>query len=185
MPPGARRWLRTLGFTEQMQVAPSLPRFKAESLPGGVRVAIPSRQDWFSIMFFGLFSALVATELFSPSGKSLGLFDIAQLAVWAIIGLYALWNVLWELGGKEIITIQATTFERRRAAFGVGLSRRYALSEVKNLRFKEYSFTEWAGLGSLAFDYGDKTVRIGQDLPEVEARTLLESLQARIPHKPQ
>ena len=65
-----RRCGMILSLTEQMQVAPSLPRFKAESLPGGVRVAIPPRQDWFAIMLFGLFSALVATELFSPSEEN-------------------------------------------------------------------------------------------------------------------
>ena len=169
---------------EQMQVASSSPRFTAESLPGGVRVVIPSRKHWFAIMFFGLFSALLAIDLFIPSEKSPSLFDgVVELAVLAIISVCTLWTVLWELGGKEVITIQATTFEHRRAAFGIGFSRRYALSEVRNLRFKEYSFTEWTGHGSLAFDYVDKTVRIGRDLPEVEARMLLENLKARIPLK--
>jgi hypothetical protein len=106
-----------------------------------------------------------------------------ELAVWAIVSFYTLWTIFWELGGKEVITIKATTIEHRREAFGISFSRRYALSEVRNLRFKDYSFTEWAGHGSLAFDYVDKTVRVGRDLSEVDARMLLENLKARIPLK--
>jgi hypothetical protein len=53
-----------------MPVVSSSPRFTAESLPGGVRVVIPSRKDWFAVMFFGLFSALLALYLFNPSDKS-------------------------------------------------------------------------------------------------------------------
>jgi hypothetical protein len=123
-----------------MQVAPPSSRFKAESLPGGVRITIPSRQNWFAIIFLSLFSALLTIDLIGSSEKSSNLFDgVVELVVWAVIGLYTLWTVLWVLGGKEVITIRAAIFEHRSAAFGVGRSRRYSLSKIKNLKFKEHS----------------------------------------------
>jgi hypothetical protein len=185
-----------------MHIPPSSPRFTTEAVPGGIRAVIPSRQNWFVILFlcawlvgwaFGEIHA--AQELLNPTENSPRLFLSAWLAGWTLGGAFALSAVLWQLGGKEVITVDLTTFEHRIEAFGIGKSKRYALAEIKNVRVAEYTpggssnQAAWIpplmgpGHGPLAFDYGARTFRVGPALEEAEAKLLLEQLTPRLPRK--
>lgn len=185
-----------------MHVTPPPPRFTTEAVPGGIRASIPSRKNWLIILFLSVWlvgwafgEIQAATELLNPSENSPSLFMAAWITGWTLGGIYVFSTIIWQLAGREIITLDSTTFEHRLEAFGLGWSRRYALAKIKHLRVTEYaraSFTNqsaWAppligsGHGPLAFDYGAKTLRIGSALEEAEAKLLLAQLEARLPRR--
>jgi len=185
-----------------MLIEPESPRFVLETTASGLRAAVPARRNWFVLLFmcawlvgwaFGEVS--VIGELLSPSEKTPKLFLLAWLAGWTVGGLFAVGTVLWQLAGKEIISVSASTLEHRIEAFGIGRSRMYKLAEVKNLRATDYSanpFTNqsaWfppvvgSGFGPVAFDYGARTFRLAPALEEAEAKLLVERLSPRLPRR--
>lgn len=185
-----------------MHVEPQLPRFTVEPTPEGLRAVVPARKNWFVILFlcawlvgwvFGEVTAI--RQLLSPSDNSPHLFTLAWLAGWTLGGSCALAAVLWQLAGREVISVSATTLMHRIEAFGLGWSRAYKTSEVKGLRATDYSsnpFTNQAawfppltgsGFGPVAFDYGARTLRVAAALEEAEAKLLVERLATRLPRK--
>jgi hypothetical protein len=132
-------------------------------------------------------------ELMHPSGKTPSAFLAFWLAGWTLGGLFAIGTVLWQLAGREVVTINASEFTYRVEVFGFGLSRLYNASEVKNLRVTEYSTSPFnnqrvwfpplygSGFGPIAFDYGARTIRIAPSLEEAEAKVLVDSLSSHLP----
>ncbi len=185
-----------------MNITPPAPRFTTETLPGGIRACIPARKNWFVIPFlcvwltgwaFGEIN--VFREILSPSHTTPVLFLSVWLIGWTIGGAFALGGIVWQLGGKEIITIDAINFEHRLEVFGLGWSRFYTLANLKNVRVTQYGSRNFpnqggwmpplmgSGHGPLAFDYGARTYHLGPALDEAEARLLLEHLEHRLPRR--
>lgn len=183
-----------------MYVEPQVARFTFESRQGVSEAVVPARRNWFVLLFlsawmvgwaFGEVSAI--QQLMSPTAKTPYLFLFAWLTGWTVGGAFALAAVLWQLGGREVLSLDTTTLAHRVEAFGIGRSRRYKLSEVKNLRATEYSanpFTNQAammpplagsGYGPVAFDYGARTFRIAAALEEAEAKALVAKLAVHMP----
>jgi len=178
-----------------MHVEPQSPRFTLETTADGHRAVIPARHNWFVVLFlcawlvgwvFG--EVTVIYQLLSPSEKTPWLFLLAWLAGWTLGGAFALGAVLWQLAGREVVSVSPATLLHRVEAFGLGWSRSYKASEVKNFRATEYStnpFTNQAawfppltgsGFGPVAFDYGARTLRLGAALEEAEAKLLVQKL---------
>ncbi len=185
-----------------MHVEPQSPRFTVESTSEGLCAVLPARRNWFVVLFlcawlvgwvFGEVTAI--HQLLSPSENSPRLFMLAWLVGWTLGGAFALAAVLWQLAGREVISVSAATLMHRVEAFGLGWSRAYKASEVKALRATEYAsnpFTSQAawfppvtgsGFGPVAFDYGARTLRLGAALEEAEAKLLVEKLAARLPRR--
>jgi hypothetical protein len=183
-----------------MHVEPQSPRFTVECTTEGLRAVVPARRNWFVLLFlctwlvgwvFG--EVAVTCQLLSPSEGTPQLFLLAWLVGWTLGGAFALTAVLWQLAGKEVISVNAATMLLRVEAFGLGWSRAYKASEVKNLRATEYAsnpFTNQAawlppligsGFGPVAFDYGARTFRLGAAFDEAEAKLLVERLVTRLP----
>ncbi len=183
-----------------MHVEPQSPRFALESTPAGLRAIVPARRNIFVLLFmcvwlggwaFGEMHAI--RELLSPSEKTPQLFLTVWLAGWTLGGAFALGTVAWQFAGREVISVNGTNLEHRVEAFGVGRTRTYRLSEVKNLRATDYSAnpftnqTAWfppvtgSGFGPVAFDYGARTLRLAPALEEAEAKLLVSKLAPRLP----
>lgn len=185
-----------------MHVEPESPRYSLETTADGLKAVIPARRNWLVILFlcawlvgWALGEIQAIKELFAPSEKSPTLFLMAWLAGWTIGGAYAFAAVIWQLAGIEIISIDGTTLRHRIEALGIGRTRAYKASEVKDLRATEYStnpFTNQAaffppligsGFGPVAFDYGARTLRLAPALEEAEAKSLVRQLGARLPRR--
>jgi len=85
------------------------------------------------------------------------------------------------IAGNEVVTLSPLTLKIERKAYGVGLSKEYSLSEVRNFRVQisgESIYSEieaWGFVGRrLAFDYELKTVKFASGIDEEEAVYLLE-----------
>jgi hypothetical protein len=185
-----------------MLVEPESPRFTLENTPNGLQAIVPARKNVFVLLFmcvwlcgwvFGEVNAI--RELLAPSESTPNLFLMVWLAGWTLGGAFALGTLAWQLAGREVISIGNATLEHRVEAFGVGRTRTYRLSEVKDLRATEYSsnpFTNQAawfppvtgsGMGPVAFDYGARTMRLALALEEAEAKLLVSKLASRLPRK--
>ena len=110
-------------------------------------------------------------------------FDPGFTFVCMLMVLFPLYTLLWNIVGKEIITINRYNITIKRAIFGIGLSQTYQLSQVHNLRRSlttprlftmEHNLQQWgfAG-GSIAFDYKRNTYRFGLLLSEKDADVLV------------
>ncbi len=124
-----------------MHIEPQLPRFSLESIPGGVQAIVPARRNWFVLLFmiawlvgwfFGEISAI--GQLLSPNEKAPQLFMAAWLTGWTIGGVFAFCAVLWQLAGRELISITSSSLEHRIETLGIARSRVYKIGEIKNLR---------------------------------------------------
>lgn len=183
-----------------MHIEPQSPRFSCESIPGGIQAIVPARRNWFVILFmsawlFGWFSgeASAIEELISPDKKTPQLFMAVWLIGWTIGGIFAFGAVLWQLVGREVISITSSALEHRIEILGIARSRIYRIGEIRNLRAAEFSTnpftsqTAWfpsvvgSGFGPVAFDYGARTMRVAPSLEEAEAKLLVERLSAHLP----
>lgn len=183
-----------------MHVKPQSARFQIEATTEGLRAVVPSRRNWFVMLFLlawlggWVFGEASATgELIRAGDKTPSAFLAFWLAGWTLGGLFAIGTVLWQLAGREVVTVNTAALVHRVEVFGLGLSRSYSASEVKNLRATEYSTSPFnnqrawlpplygSGFGPVAFDYGARTIRMAPSLEEAEAKLLVESLSSRLP----
>ncbi len=109
-----------------MPVVPPLPRFQVESLDTATRITIPSRKNWFIILFLGFWLmgwafgeimvlGIIGTSVFAAAvGKTpdasagfLGVsgFLLFWLAGWTVGGGYAIYLFLWQVTGKEVVDV--------------------------------------------------------------------------------
>lgn len=183
-------------------VKPSLPRAEMHRVPGGVEVSIPSRRPVVAVLFLTLWLALwligevsEIERLIVPSGVHADKGDVAGdlaglawLVLWTLLGAIAFFSLLWHIGGRETLSIDNDALILRRATFGLGFSRHFQLSAVKDFRAVDIDVAAprrrdpfgWQS-GHLAFDYGASTVRFGAGVDLAEAKSLVERILAAKP----
>jgi hypothetical protein len=163
----------------------------------GLRLVIPYRRSWFVSGFLGFWiSGWAVAEVMVPAqflkgnapaeGASL---MVAWLAVWTVGGLLAIYAWLWQVIGKEIVTVHGQTFTTRRDIGGFGFDKVYDLVQMRNPRVEPAGFHPldvsaalqlWGiGGGTIAFDYGSRTYRFGTGLDEAEANQAMTAIQKR------
>jgi hypothetical protein len=117
------------------------------------------------------------------------------VAIWTILTVYAVYDLLWEIEGREIIRIDGKALTIKRGVWGLGRTRLFSLNEIRHLRFYPWEerplvafrYLYWRQLRSrrawksLAFDYGSRTCHFGIDLDEQEAKGLLKAITERFP----
>lgn len=137
-------------------VEPAKPRYTLTDSFGQLTIAVPSRKNWFMILFLGFWligwavgeiavPALFLPALLSPPagehqlgssgpGVFLVVFLLAWLGGWTVGGVMAIRQWLWNLKGVEIVTLDGESLSIRRRSVGRGREKRYALAEVSALR---------------------------------------------------
>ena len=97
--------------------------------------------------------------------------------------------MLWQVLGKEIVTVRGQTLQTRRDIGGFGFGKEYDLPRMRDLRVEQVGFNPlefssslqlWGiGGGTIAFDYGAKTYRFGAGLDEAEAKLAVTAIKKR------
>ena len=186
-----------------MQVELQVPRFRSEVTPQGLRIVIPAGRNWLILLFllawlggWVMGEVTVSKQLLNSTAKTPIAFLSFWLVGWTIGGTLAAGAVLWQLAGREVLTIDSMSLLYRIEAFGIGRSRSFRAADVKNFRSADYAFSPFmnqrtwfppivgAGYGPVAFDYGARTFRIAPSLDEAEARILVSEMTSRLPNKP-
>jgi hypothetical protein len=179
-------------------------RSRIESAGGGLEIVMPSRRNYVFATFIGLWLAGWIYSVFSIVPQIfVGLSNakdtpppLAFLVIWTVFwligGAFAFVLFAWMIAGSERVTITADTLVVRREVFGIGFARRYGLASVRALRVvDDVAGTSFFGFGrgdafgirsgSLAFDYGAKTLRIGSGVDPAEAKYILSRVAAAKP----
>lgn len=184
-----------------MQMSPGTERFVVEPIPNGVQVSIPSRRNGFVILFLCLWlcgwfmgETTALLQLFGRHAKPgpPPAFLALWLTGWTAGGAFCLLTVLWQLAGREIIGVDMGHLVHQLQILGFRWRREYRGDQIRRLRAVDYTpgFNRqgsWMppligqGVGPIAFDFGSRSVRIGQSLDEAEAPRILEMLSARLP----
>lgn len=167
------------------------------SVPAGIELSIPSRRNWFVVLFILLWLAgwvigefSVAHELQHPHEDAPIGFLALWITGWTVGGCFAVATLAWLIAGRERVTIAGDEFAVRRETCGLGWTRRYELRNVKNLRVVDapvdngpfgmrdpYGFRS----GPFVFDYGPRSVRFGVGLDVAEANAVLARVLAAKP----
>lgn len=176
---------------------PAESRIAMTNIAEGLRIVMPCRRSWFVICFLAFWlcgwavaEVMVANQFMKGDSPPEGeLFMLAWFGVWTIGGVVAIYAWLWQLIGKEIVTVHGQTFITRRDIGGLGFDKEYSLVQMRDLRMRfvaasplelSSSFQLWGiGGGVIAFDYGGRTIRFGAGLDDAEARQVVAAITQR------
>ena len=177
-------------------------RSYVDDSPMGFTIVVPARKQWFSILFLlvwlggwtmGEISALrVVFGPGVPGGPTA--FLIFWLCGWTFGGLFVVYSLLWMLAGSERITVSSGALTIRKQVFGFGREKAFELGEISELRVNRdrgrssrasggLTLPDIGGMGSVAFDYGAKTVRFAAGIDEAEAALIVNDLSSRYSFK--
>jgi len=177
------------GYTRDMArvVAARDTRVRVTHTPDGVRVDFARRRPWWRfaivvwialIFGFGLVGMLTS----EPPEDSGGSWF---LVLWALAGLFTLGCGLWGLACREWLLLDDRVLTDVRRAGPLRRARAYSRDRIEDLRVSPDAMSPFdprAGLrvygvggGTVAFDYGDRTIRVA-DVEEAEAKRVVAAL---------
>ena len=187
-------------------VEPARPRSTISQDPDALRVVIPSRRQWFALVFLTVWlcfwvvgevavGGMVLGDLLHRGLGSLpgallpGGFLLIWLTGWTIGGGFALFAWLWQVFGKEMVTLDGLRLGLRSDILGLHRTRLYDWQRVSDLRVSPVPYDPWRrggnlqawglGAGTIAFDYGAKTYRFGGGVDEAEAKQIVNVMLGR------
>lgn len=172
-------------------LAPPSARSVISDDAGAFRIEIPVNRSAFHSLFLtfwlggwacGEFFAV--RQLLRKPEISANLFLISWLGMWTVFGVMAIWSWFWMLSGREVIRIGSGVLAIRREVFGIGATKEYSLTEIRDLRVGPPEYQSRRNMipgGTIVFDYGAKTYRFGQGVDEAEAKQLVREILSRYP----
>ena len=165
-----------------------------------IQIIIPAKRNWFIIIFIGawlggwlmgeLFALGAVTGLFSGRSPA-GFFILFWLVAWTVGGFFAFRTFLWNLKGREIVTVGQGRLAIDKKGALLSKPKEYDLNEVKNLRVQDddpsygmfggrrNNFGAFGLGGTIRFDYGLQTVKFANGVDEAEARFIINKLKDR------
>lgn len=151
---------------------------------------VPSRHFILLALVFGFadivyFIHFLSDLAFLSTDSTLMAFSTFALVFVFFSSIYML--VLAVTGRETIEVSQRSIIIRRKIIIGnivlpTAPSKEYLMEHVKSLRV--WPALRWSGGGTLAFDYGARTVRFGAGIDDAEARQILERLKGFLPWLP-
>lgn len=168
---------------------------KIENSLGGLSISIPSKKNWFALLFgtawlggwyFGFKSA--SSILLSGETDNIGAngFMTFWLIGWTVGGVVIISMLLWGYFGQEQFTSNRGEVYLNKTVFGLGIKKRMETNEIKNIRTEVangnlFGSNRWAfwglGPGKIKFDYGLKTFSFGLGVDDAEADHIVELMK--------
>jgi hypothetical protein len=175
---------------------PSAGRSKIKKNGSALTIQIPSRKNWFIIIFLGVWlGGWVMGESFALGSLFLSDvplfangFILVWLTAWTIGGFFAITIFFWQLVGKEVIAIDNQILTISKYIFHFHRGKNYDIKYINNLEINSQTMNYMFGAnyannffgmtgGSLKFDYGMKTIKFAGSIDEAEARMILENFK--------
>ena len=149
-------------------------RYKLEESTIGIAITIPSRKNWFMILFLGFWLVgwaigeisvigILSAGIFrlisnglpeiitSGIGAFGGLFLVAWLGAWTVGGAFAIYAWLWQVKGFERISLSFEAFVVEKITPIWKRKKDYRLRDVASLRLSNSSSSMWTMSGSMEF----------------------------------
>ena len=167
---------------------------KIEKTFDGLNIIVPSKKNWFILLFstawlggwlFG-FLMVSGTLLSGTDLEGADSFLVFWLIAWTVGGLAIVFLLLWGYFGQEKFLIGRNEVFFEKTVFNVGKKNRLDISEIKNFRMEAVSNNwfggnNWAfwgiGAGKIKFDYGLKTYSFGLGIDDAEANYIVGLLK--------
>jgi hypothetical protein len=167
---------------------------KIEKTVNGIRISIPSKKNWFALVFgtawlggwyAGFTSAYPIVLSGVEQGEIIG-FMTFWLVGWTIGGVSIITMLLWGYFGKEKFNLERGEVLFEESVFGIGRKRRLQATTIKNITTELgsdnwFGGNRWAfwglGPGKIKFDYGLKTFSFGLGVDDAEARHIVALLK--------
>ena len=172
-------------------VAPAPPRSVVSDEPGALRIEIPVKRNAFGTIFLTFWLGgwacgeyFAANQIVRTKTPFSNLFLLFWLGMWTAFGVFAIWSWAWMLAGREIVRLGNGVLAIRKDIAGLGRTKEYSLSEVRDLRVSPPVYQGRRSMipdGTIVFDYGAKTYRFAQGIDEAEGKQLIEAVRQRNP----
>lgn len=186
-------------------VKPLAPRHYSEDIGNRLVVTIPSRKNWFLILFMGVWlifwafgeimvGGIIVAGLFGYRGFDGPpvLFLFVWFTFWSIGGAFAIYAFFWQLIGREEIEVTSYSIAISQIMAFFRRSKEYASEHIKDLRTSPVGVNElynWSrslafygiGGGIIVFDYGAGTIRFGSGVEEAEGKQIIAEIQQKYP----
>jgi len=183
-----------------MPIKPYAARHSLDDWGDSLKITIPSKKQWFQILFMGFWligwafgEITVGGIILTGKGYGgMGIFLLAWFGGWTIGGGYALYIFLWQLFGREKIQVSNIGISIDRSLLG-SFPKEYSSEHIQAVRISPFGTVNegsgWSktlsnyGLngGLISFDYGAKTIGFGAGIDEAEAKQILVEIQKRYP----
>jgi len=163
-----------------------------------LKVTIPARRNGAVIAFLIIWLCGWCLGEFTVLGAITGIlkgstpspFLSVWLVGWTVGGFFAFNVLIWNLKGKEIITVETDTLTIEKKATLFFKPKSYDLNEVKNIRVDETvpdngflqrrnAMEAFTSTGVIRFDYGMRTVKFAGGVDAAEAKFILQKLNER------
>jgi hypothetical protein len=138
------------------------------------------QRNWFIVAFITFWLGgwtYGGLQVLNQLLRHFELFSAFWMGGWLLGEVFVTIWLLRMLGGRDILVATNDRLEIRKEVFGIGTSKQYLRSDIRDLRFQP---EVGAGRGHresrIAFDYGAKTVTLGDGLDEAEANQLIASI---------
>ena len=148
----------------------------------------------FSVFVYGILKTIVIDLQDISSASTFAILAICllpYLMIWLLLGYIGIRNVLWQLTGKEFIEVNQKTMVVTRQLLRWQSRRQYQVKDISDLRsnFPKHFSVGWfrsfysklrGNYGKIAFEYQEKTYRIGQYIKRRDVEKVLELIQNQL-----
>ncbi len=174
-------------------------RANVEEIGSRLSITIPAKKNWGIIFFFCIWltgwaigGGFALQKVFAAASADGGseTFIKLWLVGWAYGVVLVLSLLLWTFFGKELIESDGSMLKVERTLFGIGVKRRFDITEVKNFRvIPEVEPSPFARRGNvptpfsggkIRFDFGLKSYSFGLELDQPEAQYLCDFLSRTV-----
>lgn len=176
--------------------SPSAGKSTITNLNGRLEVSIPARRNWFVIIFYSVWlggwfmgeKSTISEVIKADSPSDIDFFLLFWTLGWTFAGAFIIYSIIWQLFGKEILSIDRGALNLRKTALTIGSHKQYLIKDISNFSIDQnYNTslfgggrTNYSGFfnqGKIKFDYGLKTIRFGESIQEAEAKYILSLLR--------
>lgn len=181
-----------------MKIQPAARRSQLTKTATGFDIVIPAKRHWPVIIFLCVWlcgwvlgEVSVITKLLGGEAEK---FEeqfgmIVWLFGWTFGGVVVISFLLWNLFGRELISVSSQTLTIRKEVFGIGQTKEFEMKSVKNMQATVIQIVgrnpeaarHLLGMikGRIGFDYGAKTYWFGNGLDEAEGKIVAQEIVQR------
>lgn len=170
-------------------VTPLKPRYLIEDLGNSLRITTGVGQKDIGgrilLVFFIVYGVIIGAMLCGMvfvlsklSGDFSYSTPLYMLLMGVIMGLFLSLLFLWRFTFKEIISVEHDAITVSHQSIPFTQTKRYLAAHIRDLRASPIPPTAiW--VGTIAFDYGSRTLFFGSRISEAEAKQIVRAIQQK------